>query len=283
MPSRGQALVLTQADGQNGAAGGRAAERLVLRRCRPRPWLNRVVGRSAVGHDRAVGLLPARRSPRPSPAERGPQAMTLAPQTRLGPYEVLPKLGEGGVGEVYRARDARLGRDVALEVLPERLVQDPQAVARFQREGRALAALSHPNIRAIYDVGTEGGRAYAVMEFLEGQTLGSRLKQSRLGWREALEIALAVAEGLAAAHARGVIHRDVKPENIFLTPDGGVKILDFGLARVGAQEPTPALPTETTASLQTQPGVILGTISYMAPEQVRGQPADARTDLFALG
>jgi serine/threonine protein kinase/Flp pilus assembly protein TadD len=208
--------------------------------------------------------------------------MTLAPQTRLGPYEVLGQLGAGGMGEVYRGRDARLGRDVAIKVLPERLAQDPQAAARFQREARAVAALSHPNIRAIYDVGTEGGRAYAVMEYLEGHTLAGRIRQSPLGWQQALEIAQKVAEGLAAAHARGVVHRDVKPENIFLTPDGGVKVLDFGLARVESPEVLPP-PTGTTVSLQTQPGVILGTISYMAPEQVRGQPADARADVFALG
>ena len=208
--------------------------------------------------------------------------MTLAASTQLGPYEILSILGSGGMGEVYRARDSRLERDIAIKVLHEKWARDSLILARFQREARAVAALSHPNIVALYDIGAEQGMHYVVMELLEGETLGRRLKQSSLEWRAALEIALAVAEGLAAAHAKGLIHRDIKPENIYLTANGGVKILDFGLVR---QEKHALASTRLgeTVTLETQPGVLLGTVSYMAPEQVRGQQADARSDVFALG
>jgi serine/threonine protein kinase len=206
--------------------------------------------------------------------------MTLAIHTRLGPYEVQRPLGAGGMGEVYRARDTRLERDVAIKVLPEPFAHDPQALARFYREVRAIAALSHPHILTIYDIGTEQGFAYAVMELLEGQTLGDRIKRGVLDWRPAVEIAAGIADGLAAAHAKGVVHRDVKPENLFLTEDGGVKILDFGLARLDAK---PATPPPGVPTLETQPGLLLGTVAYMSPEQVRGEPADPRSDIFALG
>ncbi len=209
--------------------------------------------------------------------------MTLASGSRLGPYEVLTHLGAGGMGEVYRAaRDTRLNRHVALKVLPDRLAADPLALARFQREARAVAALSHANIVTLHDAGSEQGTHFVVMELLEGQTLGSRLKGPALGPAGVLEVGAAIAEGLAAAHARGVVHRDVKPENLFLTAQGGVKILDFGLARLGGAV-APAAAGAETVSLDTQPGVIIGTVSYMAPEQVRGQTADPRTDVFALG
>src|SRR6516225_6678534 len=158
--------------------------------------------------------------------------MSLTSGMRLGPYEILSALGAGGMGEVYRARDTRLDRDVAVKVLPGRISQDAQALARFQREVKAIAALPHANILSIYDVGCDQGWTYAVTELLEGQTLGSCLKQSALDWRRAVAIATAVADGLAAAHTKGVIHRDIKPENIFLTSSGHVKILDFGLARL---------------------------------------------------
>jgi serine/threonine protein kinase/tetratricopeptide (TPR) repeat protein len=208
--------------------------------------------------------------------------MTLAAHTRLGPYEIQACLGAGGMGEVYRARDSRLDRDVAVKVLPERLAHDATALARFQREVKAVAVLSHPNILAIYDVGTEQGHTYAVMELLEGQTLGKRLLGRVLDWHEAADIGAAIADGLEAAHAKGIVHRDVKPENVFLTSGGGLKILDFGLARlIDKAAPPPGAPE--LPSLETLPGVVLGTMAYMSPEQVRGQPADARSDLFALG
>jgi non-specific serine/threonine protein kinase len=209
--------------------------------------------------------------------------MTLAVSTRLGPYEILAPLGSGGMGEVYRARDSRLERDVAVKVLHERFAKDPMALARFHREARAVAALSHPSIVAIHDLGTEQGNHFVVMELLEGQTLGRRLKQSPLDWPSALDIAVAAADGLAAAHGRGIIHRDIKPDNVFLTAEGGVKILDFGLARLESKSPALAPGSSATVTLETQPGMLLGTVSYMSPEQVRGQPADARSDVFAFG
>jgi serine/threonine protein kinase/Flp pilus assembly protein TadD len=210
-------------------------------------------------------------------------AMTLTAGTRLGRYEILGVLGAGGMGEVYRARDTRLDRDVAIKVLPDRFAKDPEALARFQREGRAAAALSHPNIRGIYDIGTDGDLTFAVMELLEGETLSGRLKSEPLSCHEALEIGLAVASGLAAAHAKGIVHRDIKPSNIFLDPNKGVKILDFGLARLKAKEAIDVDSLTETYTLETQPGVIMGTVAYMAPEQLRGQPADSRSDVFALG
>jgi serine/threonine protein kinase/Tfp pilus assembly protein PilF len=209
--------------------------------------------------------------------------MSLTSGMRLGPYEILSALGAGGMGEVYRARDTRLERDVAIKVLPGRISQDAQALARFQREVKAIAALPHANILNIYDVGSDQGWTYAVTELLEGQTLGSCLKQSALDWRRALAIASAVAEGLAAAHTKGVIHRDIKPENIFLTSSGHVKILDFGLARLEKKGSVQPQDVTSTFMLETQPGALLGTVSYMSPEQIRGQPADARSDVFAFG
>jgi serine/threonine protein kinase/Flp pilus assembly protein TadD len=208
--------------------------------------------------------------------------MVLAAGTRLGPYEILCPLGSGGMGEVYRGRDTRLERDVAVKVLPERLAQDSSALARFQREARAVAALSQANVVAIYDVGTDQGTAFVIMELLEGETLGQRLQRTVLDGRTALGIATAVADGLAAAHAKGIVHRDVKPENVYLTTSGGVKILDFGLARLGKGALVPA-GVSATVTFETQLGVLLGTVSYMSPEQVRGQQADARSDVFALG
>jgi serine/threonine protein kinase/Flp pilus assembly protein TadD len=206
--------------------------------------------------------------------------MSLAIHSHLGPYEIQGPLGAGGMGEVYRARDARLERDVAIKVLPSQLAQDAHAQARFYREVRAVAALSHLNILTIYDIGTDQGVTFAVMELLEGQTLRGRMKQGVIEWRKAVEVATAIAEGLAAAHAKGIIHRDIKPENIFLTADGAVKILDFGLARLEANNAT---PQPGVPMLETQPGMLLGTVAYMSPEQVRGQLADARSDIFAFG
>jgi eukaryotic-like serine/threonine-protein kinase len=209
--------------------------------------------------------------------------MTLSAGIRLGPYEVVGPLGKGGMGEVYRGRDTRLDREVAIKVLPDRLAKDSEALARFEREAKILAALSHPNVLAIHDVGKENGVAFTVMELLEGETLRGRLSRSRPPWREAMEIAVAVAEGLAAAHSRGVFHRDLKPENVFLVSDGRVKILDFGLAR---RDPA-SLPIDRsrlpTATQHTEPGTVMGTVGYMSPEQVSGGPGDARSDIFSLG
>jgi hypothetical protein len=208
--------------------------------------------------------------------------MPLDRGARLGPYEILAPVGAGGMGEVYRARDSRLERDVAIKVLPARLSDDPVALARFEREAKAVAALSHPSILAIFDFGTADGIAYAVTELLEGETLGARLAHGPLPVRKAVEYAIQIAIGLGAAHQKGIVHRDLKPENLFLTNEGRVKILDFGLARQ-----TPLLPGgETSASTvtsYTEPGTVLGTVAYMSPEQVRGFPADARSDIFSFG
>lgn len=200
----------------------------------------------------------------------------------IGPYAILAELGKGGMGEVYRARDTRLNREVAIKVLPESLAQDPATLARFEREAHAVAALSHPNILAIHDFATDNGVTYAVTELLDGETLRARLDHGPLPARKAIELAISVARGIAAAHERGIVHRDLKPENIFLTNEGLVKILDFGLAK--AQDARPAgTADETKLSADTTPGTVMGTVGYMAPEQVRGQAVDARADLFALG
>jgi non-specific serine/threonine protein kinase len=206
--------------------------------------------------------------------------MTLAVSTRLGPYEIVAHLGSGGMGEVYRARDTRLDRDVAIKVLPEEYAQDPQALARFQREVKAIANLSHPNIVAIFDFGSDNNRPYAVMELLEGQTLRQRSLQRPFEWPEMVELAAAIADGMAAAHAKKIVHRDVKPDNVFLTSGGGLKILDFGLARL---ERPPSASAATGPTPDTLPGTLLGTVLYMSPEQVRGLAADARSDIYALG
>lgn len=203
----------------------------------------------------------------------------------LGHYQLDALLGVGGMGEVYRAHDIRLGRGVAVKVLPPHLVRNHEAIRRFEREARAVAALSHPNILAIHDFGAEHEISYAVMELLEGETLQQRLQRGCLPWPEAVQIARSIAEGLAAAHAKGIIHRDIKAANIFLTETGGVKILDFGIARVKAvllqSEQSTGLPA--VAGETTKRGTLLGTPSYMSPEQVRGEPADAPSDVFSLG
>jgi non-specific serine/threonine protein kinase len=200
----------------------------------------------------------------------------------LGHYRIVDKIGEGGMGEVYRAHDERLDRDVAIKVLPASVAQDPERIARFGREARAVAKLEHPNILAIYDFGTEEDVTYSVTELLDGETLRERLEGGALGWRKAAEIGASIAHGLAAAHGAGIIHRDLKPDNVFLTSDGRVKILDFGLARdvaaAGADE-----TQSPTVSRYTDLGAVMGTAGYMSPEQVRGQAVDHRSDVFALG
>jgi eukaryotic-like serine/threonine-protein kinase len=186
------------------------------------------------------------------------------------------------MGEVYRARDPRLGREVAIKVIPEAVARDLVTLARFEREARSVAALSHPNILAIHDFAKQGDVSFAVMELLEGESLGERIARSRLSWRKAVEIGVAIADGLAAAHSKGIIHRDLKPANAFVTSDGRVKILDFGIARVvpARADSDTSVPTDARA---TEPGTIVGTVGYMSPEQIRGLPADARSDIFSFG
>jgi serine/threonine protein kinase/tetratricopeptide (TPR) repeat protein len=206
--------------------------------------------------------------------------MPLSVGDRLGPYEILAPIGAGGMGEVYRARDSRLGREVAIKVLPEHLADDSQALARFESEGKAVAALSHPNILVLFDVGEHEGIRYAVAELLEGETLRDRLSRSPLSWRKTIELGVALAEGLAAAHGKEIIHRDIKPANIFLTAGGQVKILDFGLAR---WRETKSAEDETVTLAETKAGTVMGTVGYMSPEQVRGEKAGAPSDIFSLG
>jgi RNA polymerase sigma-70 factor (ECF subfamily) len=204
--------------------------------------------------------------------------MRLEAGTKLAHYKILAPLGAGGMGEVYRARDARLDRDVAVKVLPERLANTANALARFEREAKALAALSHPNLVPIFDVGTEHGISFAVMELLVGETLLECLGRGALPLPKVMAIGAAIAEGLAAAHSRGIIHRDLKPANVFLTSSGLVKVLDFGLARVSNPE-----TTAQTADYVTEVGQIMGTVGYMSPEQARGEIPDGRGDIFSLG
>ena len=206
--------------------------------------------------------------------------MSLPSGKRFAQYEIVEPLGSGGMGEVYRAHDSRLGRDVALKVMSAHIASDPDMRRRFETEARAVAALSHPSIMSIHELAVVDGVPVAVMELLEGETLRSRLKHGALPWRDSVRIAAAVAEGLAAAHVRGVIHRDLKPENIFLTSDSGVKILDFGLALQRLDSPlSPDSPTMPV----TAANVVMGTFGYMSPEQVTGQRVDARSDIFSLG
>ncbi len=209
--------------------------------------------------------------------------MALAPGTKLGPYEIVAPVGAGGMGEVYRARDSRLGREVAIKVLPNSISGDPDRLRRFEQEARAAGALNHPNILAVYDVGGHDGVPYLVTELLEGATLRDRLRISALHPRKAVDYAVQIAQGLAAAHDKGIIHRDLKPENIFVCRDGRAKILDFGLAKLTA--PTVHESTVTSLSLadQTAAGVVMGTAGYMSPEQVRGEKADQRSDVFSFG
>jgi eukaryotic-like serine/threonine-protein kinase len=209
--------------------------------------------------------------------------MNLTTGTRLGPYEIVSPLGKGGMGEVYRARDARLNREVAIKVLPASFAADEGRLLRFEEEARATSLLNHPNILTVYDIGTQEGSPYLVAELLEGEELRQQLRDGALPTRLAIEYAQQIASGLAAAHEKGITHRDLKPENLFVTSDGRVKILDFGLAKLRPQQSNPVESGVATQKAITDPGVVVGTVAYMSPEQVRGQPVDHRSDIFSLG
>jgi hypothetical protein len=212
------------------------------------------------------------------------EKVALLTATRLGPYEVLGLVGTGGMGEVYRARDERLGREVAIKVLPAESSADPDRLRRFEQEAKAAGALNHPNLVAVFDTGHHEGAPYVVFELLEGVTLRQRLGSGPLPGRRAVDYAVQIAQGLAAAHEKGIIHRDLKPENLFVTKDGRVKILDFGLAKLRpALDPHAPREQGATVSTATGGGVVLGTVGYMSPEQVRGDPADHRSDIFSFG
>src|SRR5262244_2639072 len=209
--------------------------------------------------------------------------MTLAAGSRLGPYEVVSPIGAGGMGEVFKARDTRLDRTVAVKVLPQHLSSSPEARQRFEREARTISQLSHPHICALYDVGNQDGVEYLVMEFLEGETLAERLLKGPLPTEQTLKYGIEIADGLDKAHRQGIVHRDLKPGNIMLTKSG-VKLLDFGLAKaIQPAAPQGSLTSLPTRQGLTQEGTILGTFQYMAPEQLEGREADGRTDIFALG
>src|SRR5438552_8335499 len=210
--------------------------------------------------------------------------MALTSGKIIGPYEIVSALGAGGMGEVYRARDKRLARDVALKILPESFSRDGDRLRRFEQEERAVAALNHPNILAVFDVGQHDGSPFLVSELLEGESLRAVLDRGAMPQRKAIDYGVQVAQGLAAAHEKGIVHRDLKPENIFVTRDARIKILDFGLVKL-AQKVGAAAESDgvTLTSSHTVAGVVMGTASYMAPEQVRGEAADPRTDIFALG
>ena len=209
--------------------------------------------------------------------------MTLSAGTRLGPYEILSPLGAGGMGEVYKARDTRLERTVAVKVLPSHMSSSPEVRQRFEREAKTISQLSHPHICALYDVGREGETEYLVMELLEGETLSERLAKGPLPLEQTLRYGQEIADALDKAHRQGIVHRDLKPGNVMLTKSG-VKLLDFGLAKAmeapASRGSLTALPTQQAL---TQEGTILGTFQYMAPEQLEGKEADARTDIFAFG
>ena len=211
--------------------------------------------------------------------------MSLATGTRLGPYEILAPIGAGGMGEVYRARDGKLQRDVAIKVLPELFAADAERLARFQREAQVLAALNHPHIAAIYGLEESGATAALVLELVPGETLAERIASGPIPVEEAMAVAHQISDALEAAHERGIVHRDLKPANVKITPDGKVKVLDFGLAKAlstdGSSPDVTSSPTITAAA--TQAGVVIGTAAYMSPEQARGKPVDKRTDIWAFG
>ena len=211
--------------------------------------------------------------------------MTLQAGARLGPYEILSPIGAGGMGEIYRAKDTKLGRDVAIKVLPEEVAQDAERLSRFEREARSLAALNHPGIVTIFSVEQSGQTRFLTMELVEGESLDKLLAPGSLSLARFFEIAVPLADALSAAHERGIVHRDLKPANVMVTPEGRVKVLDFGLAKRDAPGPDPSstdLPTASRLEL-TGEGRIFGTVAYMSPEQARGEKVDVRSDVFSLG
>src|SRR5262245_7716839 len=210
-------------------------------------------------------------------SQTGPQ---LIPGQSVGAYKILALLGRGGMGVVYRARDERLRRDVAIKVLPASFANDADRLRRFEQEAHATSALNHPNILTVHDLGIHDGSPYIVAELLEGEELRAQLAQGAIPARRALEYAQQITQGLAAAHEKGIVHRDLKPENLFVTKDGRVKILDFGLAKLRPQQPGAVETDGPTQKRLTDPGVVMGTVGYMSPEQVRGQETDHRSDIF---
>src|SRR5262245_7068629 len=212
--------------------------------------------------------------------------MSLAPGARLGPYEVTAQIGVGGMGEVWRAIDTNLGRQVAIKVLPDAFAQDRERLARFEREAKTLAALNHPNIAIIHGLEKSDGAYALVMELVDGPTLADRIARGAIPLEDALPIAKQIAEALEAAHEQGIVHRDLKPANIKVRDDGTVKVLDFGLAKASDSSPSTADTSQSptiTSPVMTQMGVMLGTAAYMSPEQAKGRPADRRSDVFAFG
>jgi serine/threonine protein kinase len=210
--------------------------------------------------------------------------MSISVGTQLGSHEITALLGKGGMGEVYRARDAKLKRDVAIKILPAEFSRDPDRVSRFQREAEVLASLNHSNIAAIYDLEETQGSRFLVLELVEGETLAERIQRGPIPVDEALGIAKNICEALEAAHEKGIVHRDLKPANVKITPQGVVKVLDFGLAKVReASGPAASLSNSPTLLSGSMPGVIMGTAAYMSPEQAKGRPLDRRTDIFAFG
>ena len=208
---------------------------------------------------------------------------TISPNTTIAQYTIVSKIGEGGMGEVYRARDARLDRDVAIKILPANYSSDADRLQRFEQEARATSALNHPNILTVYDIGTHEGSPYLVAELLSGEELREQLNNGSLSQRQAIDYAQQIAQGLAAAHQKGITHRDLKPENLFVTTDGRIKILDFGLAKLRPQRNERAGSEVATEKQITDPGTVMGTVGYMSPEQVRGQAVDHCSDIFSFG
>jgi serine/threonine protein kinase len=209
---------------------------------------------------------------------------TISPNTNIGQYTIVSKIGEGGMGEVYRARDSKLGREVAIKVLPAAFSEDGERLRRFEQEAQAASALNHPNILVIFHIGMHAGAPYIVSELLEGETLRERMGGVALPQRKVIDYGLQIAHGLAAAHTKGIVHRDLKPENVFITKDGRVKILDFGLAKLtGSADGIQSQTEVPTRRVDTDPGVVMGTLGYMSPEQLRGRPVDHRSDIFSFG